>query len=124
MSKFSKTLIKSRVVKFLFHSSLVVTPSGAHGRLYLLLQQLHTIHGLRSLPWAKRYSLCIFQLAPRAVRGAQPLPTFFDRRAAADNLSARRRCHCCCVVILLQFSMTKKCRQKILRIERNCFGNL
>src|SRR6218665_3621008 len=35
-------------------------------------------------------------------------PTFVDRRAAVDTLSARRRCHCCCVVILLQFSMTEK----------------
>src|SRR6218665_1069561 len=42
-------------------------------------------------------------------------PTFVDRRA--NNLSARQ-CHCCCVLILLQFSMTKKGHQKILRIER------
>src|SRR6218665_1900497 len=56
---------------------------------------------------------------------APPL-TFVDRRspAAADNLSARRRCHCCCVVILLQFSMTKKGHQKILRIGRNFFSGI
>ena len=52
-------------------------------------------------------------------------PTFVDRRAAAvENLPARRRCHCCCVLILLQFSMTEKGHQKILRLERNLFGIL
>jgi len=34
-----------------------------------------------------------------------PPPTFVNRRAAADNLSARRRCQFCCVLILLQFSI-------------------
>src|SRR6218665_3069720 len=50
-------------------------------------------------------------------------PTFVDRRAAADNLSARRRCHCCCIVILLQFLMTKR-SSDFFRIERNFFENL
>src|SRR6218665_1129093 len=49
-------------------------------------------------------------------------PTFVDWSVAADCLSARRRCHFCCVLILLQFSMTKKCHQEILRIERNFSG--
>ena len=57
---------------------------------------------------------------PPTICGRAP-PTFVDQRAAAaDNLSAHRRCHyCCCVAILLQFSMTNKGHQTILRIERN-----
>ena len=49
-------------------------------------------------------------------------PTNCRRRVRRTPL-VRRRCHCRCVLILLQFSMTKKGHQKILRIERNFFGN-
>src|SRR6218665_1117672 len=71
------------------------------------------------------------QLEPPPICGRRrrqfvaPTPTFVDRRPVApDNLSARRRWHCCCVLIVLQFSMTKNGHQKILRVERNFFGNL
>jgi len=49
------------------------------------------------------YCLCVEPCAGRAA----PPPTFVDRRAAADNLSARSRCHFCCVLILLQFSIDR-----------------
>ena len=54
-----------------------------------------------------------------------PLRTFVDRRAAADNLSARLRWHFCCLLIFMQFRIhDKKGHQKIVRIEWNFFGNL
>ena len=39
---------------------------------------------------------------------AQPPPTFGDRRAAADNLSARHRCDVGVFITFCHFSMTKK----------------
>src|SRR6218665_1172722 len=68
------------------------------------------------------------QVEPCAIRAADNFwapPTFGDRRAAAaDNLLARRRCHVAVFTYFFAFFMTKKGHLKILRIERNVFGNL
>ena len=123
--------------KKLFYSKIQF-PERCHSFTYYVCKKITFLEPLRSklfYPHIKLSCLtksCILvsefqiymQLEPCAGRAAADNLWAPPCAAAADILSACRRCHCRCLVIFLQLSIAKKGHQKILRLERNLFGDL